>query len=106
MDNIQEIQQQDSRITWEIIKDLKDEQEACNEPADYTKNKLETAGSGYHVASPQDITREITKSLVAPGIMIIKYSFDGPEHSVGIEQRIIELNPTFAADCIDLGYLP
>ena len=103
MDNIQEIQQQDSRITWETIKQLDDEQVACNKPAEYTKNKLETTGSGYFVASPQDVIREISKSPTAPEVMVIKYSFDGPEHSVGTETRIIELNPTFTADCIDLG---
>ena len=103
MDNIQEIHQQDSRLTWEIIEDLNDEQEACSNPAQYTKNKIETSGSGYYVETPKKIVRKITDSSDVPGIIIVTYSFDGPENSVGIEKRIVELSPTFAADCFDLG---
>ena len=103
MNNIQEIQQQDSRLTWDVIKQRNDEQLACNQSTQYTKKKLETVGSGYYVAPPNQANRAITESNAAPGVMVITYSFDAPENSVGVEKRVIELNPTFAADCLDLA---
>lgn len=104
IDNIQEIQQQDSRLTWEAVEHLREEQIACKNPTEYTKLKLETESSGYYVQQPDKIERVISDSSNAPGVMVITYNFDGPENSVGTEKRVIELNPTFAADCLDIGY--
>ena len=103
MNNIQEVQQQDSRLTWEVVKQFNEEQLACNQSTQYAKDKLETIGSGYYVAPPDQVNRTISESNAAPGVMVITYSFDAPENSVGIEKRVIELNPTFAADCLDLA---
>ena len=103
IDNMQEIQQQDSRLTWKAIEKLQEEQMACSNPAIYAKQKIENNNSGYYVGKPFEIKRDISVSSDAPGIIIITYSFNGPENSVGTEKRIIELNPTFAADCIDIG---
>ena len=109
LDNIQEIQQQDSRLTWETIKSLNKEQDACQDAVTYLKNKLETPTSGYYVASPSGITRSIepgnsntsiTEGI--PDVAVITYSFTGPEKSIGEEKRLVELNPTFQADCIEI----
>ena len=102
MNNMQEIQQQDSRLTWEVVKQLGEDQIACSDPTTYTKNKLETDGTDYFVGPPNQVEREISSSSSSQGIMIVTYSFEAPEHSVGLEKRILELNPTFAADCLEL----
>ena len=106
MDNMQKIQQQDSRLTWEVIKTFNDQQMACSNPAQYTKEKIENNNTEYFVDPPYSISRTISVSTINPGIMRIEYHFDGPENSVGIERRVLELNPTFAADCLDLRILP
>lgn len=106
MDNMQTIQQQDSRLTWEAVKILGDQQTACNNPAAYLKDKVENTNTEYFVNPPNGINRTISVSTINPGIMRIEYNFDGPENSVRIERRILELNPTFAADCLDLGSPP
>ena len=106
--NIQEIQQQDSRLTWEIVNALAEEDEACQNPVSYLKSKLETKASNYHVPAPTNVNRSIsdassqtTLTESTPAVAIITYSFDGPEKSVGNEKRILELNPTFHADCLE-----
>ncbi len=106
MDNMQTIQQQDSRLTWEAVKIHGDQQTACNNPAAYLKDKVENTNTEYFVNPPNGINRTISVSTINPGIMRIEYNFDGPENSVRIERRILELNPTFAADCLDLGSPP
>ena len=106
IDNMQKIQQQDSRLTWEAIKISGNEQTACNNPAKHLKGKIESGNTEYFVNPPNGINRTISVSTINPGIMRIEYNFDGPENSVGIERRVLELNPTFAADCLDLGRLP
>ena len=106
MDNMQKIQQQDSRLTWDVVKTFGDQQIACSNPAQYVKEKIENNNTEYFVDPPNNINRTINASTINPGIMRIEYDFDGPENSVGIERRVLELNPTFAADCLDLGILP
>ena len=106
MDNMQKIQQQDSRLTWEAVKTIGDQQMACSNPAQYAKEQIENNNTEYFVAPPNSINRIISVSTTNPGIMRIEYDFDGPENSVGVERRVLELNPTFAADCLDLGTLP
>ena len=103
MNNMQEIQQQDSRLTWEVIEQLGEDQIACSDPPTYTKNKLEIEGTDYFVDTPTEIEREISNSSTSQGIMIVTYSFEAPEHSIGLEKRVLELNPTFAADCLELA---
>ena len=106
MDNMQKIQQQDSRLTWEAVKTFGDQQMACSNPAQYAKEQIENNNTEYFVDPPNNINRTINVSTTNPGIMIIEYDFDGPENSVAIERRVLELNPTFAADCLDLGKSP
>lgn len=110
IDNIQEIQQQDSRLTWEAVEKLIEVEKLednfvhpCGNPASYLRKKLETEYSGYYVKKPSDVDRVINDSRNDLGIMTITYTFDGPENSVGNEKRVIELNPTFAANCLDRG---
>ena len=106
IDNMQKIQQQDSRLTWEVVKMFSEQQTACGNPAQYAKDKIENSNTEYFVGPPNGIDRTILVSTNKSGIMRIEYNFDGPENSVGIERRVLELNPTFAADCLDLGRLP
>ena len=106
MDNMQKIQQQDSRLTWEAVKTIGAQQIACNNPAQYAKEQIENNDTEYFVYPPNSINRTISVSKTNPGIMRIEYDFEGPENSVGVERRVLELNPTFAADCLDLGTLP
>ena len=106
MDNMQKIQQQDSRLTWEAVKIFGDQQIACSNPAQYAKEQIENNNTEYFVGPPNSINRTISVSTNNPGIMRIEYDFDGPENSVAIERRVLELNPTFAADCLDLRILP
>lgn len=104
--NIQLIQQADAKLTLESMPS-QERRDACLNPAQYLKDKLDTPGGIASVPKPlvkgvdggNPITRtiEIGKS---PGITVVTYSFLAPEYSIGQEQRIVELNPNFQNRCI------
>lgn len=105
-DNIQLIQQADSKLTLESMPS-QDRHNACLKPALYLKNKLDTQGGTSFVPAPKvagiDGTNPIIRSISVgeqPGITVVTYSFLAPEYAIGREQRVMELNPQFQNRCI------
>ena len=106
-DNIQAMQKEDSYYTEDWITEnavgVQEAREAlksaCTNPTETLKNHLENiAPKPRHPA----ITRTFDISSI-PGILRVVYSFEGPEKQVKKEQRVIEMNPNFAAKCYRTG---
>jgi len=104
--NIQLIQQADSKLTLESMP-VNERRKACINPAQYLKDKLDQASGASSVPKPKvtgiDGNNPITRTIgisKRPGITVVTYSFLAPEHSIGQEQRIVELNPNFQNRCI------
>ena len=123
-DNIQLMQQADSLLEYESIKDEAEKRLACEDPANYLKGKIEENGGKYNVPVP-DLKNESNTRLInrtidttsAKEIAIIIYSFKSPgsrestkqasaellydtKMQQATEQRILELNPNFQGKCM------
>ena len=123
-DNIQLMQQADSLLEYESIKDEAEKRLACEDPATYLKGKIEENGGKYNVPVP-DLKNESNTRLInrtidttsAKEIAIIIYSFKSPgsrestkqasaellydtKMQQATEQRILELNPNFQGKCM------
>ena len=104
--NIQLIQQADSKLTLESMPS-QDQRTACLNPAAYLKQQLSKQGGAIAVpppvisgvSNPNLIQRSITVGE-HPGITMITYQFSAPEYSIANERRTIELNPNFQTRCI------
>lgn len=118
-DNIQLIQQADSKITVNRLNDQTDGvldsttlNNACgdgsinNNPASFLIQQIKTGE--MNVAPPEITTSqqssEITRDLIvlplgATYIAQITYTFDGPENGIKSESRVIEVSPSFEAGC-------
>jgi len=104
--NIQLIQQADSKLTLESMPS-QDQRTACINPAAYLKQQLSKQGGAIAVpppvisgvSNPNLIQRSITVGE-HPGITMITYQFSAPEYSIANERRTIELNPNFQTRCI------
>ena len=104
--NIQLIQQADAKLTLESMP-AKEQRQACINPALYLKQQLEKQGGETAVPAPivtgvdgkNPISRSIQESN-DPGITVITYLFSAPEHSIGRERRVLEINPNFQTRCI------
>jgi len=96
-DNIQALQKEDSYFTKKWIEANYDGglQDACSDPPQALSSHLVTV-----VPNPRNtgVTREFDASSI-PGILRVIYRFEGPEQQVKSEQRLIEMNPNFAAQC-------
>lgn len=104
--NIQLIQQADAKLTLESMPN-QERRDACLNPAQYLKEKLDTTGGIASVPKPIvkgiDGRNPITRTIdigKSPGITVVTYSFLAPEYSIGKEHRIVELNPNFQNRCI------
>lgn len=122
-DNIQLMQQADSLLEYESISEA-EKSEACEDPANYLKSKIEENGGKYNVPVP-DLKNESNTRLInrtidttsAKEIAIIIYSFKSPgsrestkqasaellydtKMQQATEQRILELNPNFQGKCM------
>ena len=105
-DNIQLIQQADSRLTLEAIP-KNQQRTACLNPALYLKEELEKEGGSIGVSPPKltgvDGKNPITRTIKLgdqPGITLVIYEFSAPEYSIKKERRVVELNPNFQTRCI------
>ncbi len=118
-DNIQLMQQADSQITVNRLKNENDGilddtnlEEACgegtidNNPASYLIQQI--LDGEMAVASPSlttrqidyKLTRELTVLPIGNGFVAkILFTFDGPEQGVTRESRVIEINPSFESGC-------
>ena len=104
--NIQLIQQADAKLTLESMPSH-ERRQACLNPAEYLKNKLDQEGGNSSVPKPEvtgiDGQNPIRRSIeigTSPGITVVTYSFAAPEFSIGQERRVVELNPNFQNRCI------
>ena len=104
--NIQLIQQADAGLTLESMPN-QDQRGACLEPARYLKQQLEKQGGKASVPAPELTGIEGGSSIKRmiglgkhPGITVVTYEFPAPENSIGIERRVVELNPNFQTRCI------
>ena len=104
--NIQLIQQADAKLTLESMPNH-ERRDACLNPAQYLKEKLDTPSGSASVPKPVvsgiDGENPITRTIAigkSPGITVVTYSFLAPEYSIDQEQRIVELNPNFQNRCI------
>lgn len=106
-DNIHELVRAESLLTFESIESEGEPEidNACNDPADYLRRKIENANPLY-VPEPglSDqsgvplISRTIDTETV-PGMTTVIYEFTAPEENIGTEKRRLELNPSFQARC-------
>ena len=104
--NIQLIQQADAKLTLESMPSH-ERRQACLNPAEYLKNRLDQEGGNSSVPKPEvtgiDGQNPIRRSIeigTSPGITVVTYSFAAPEFSIGQERRVVELNPNFQNRCI------
>ena len=71
---------------------------ACQAPSTFLKtishNPISQASSTTIKSTYWDDTN--------PYLLIVTYSFEAPEKSIGQEKRITELNPNFSSQCYDL----
>jgi len=123
-DNMQLMQQADSLLEYDSIKGEAEKRLACEDPANYLKEKIERKGGKYYVpvpdpkikSDPMPINRSIDTTS-AKDIAIIIYSFESPgsrkstqqasaellydtKMQQATEQRILELNPNFQGKCM------
>lgn len=114
--NIQLIQQSDSRITKNKLETnffSKSFAEACKDPAQFLIEQIADTGK-LTVKQPvifatkidyQLIRREqiLKISTVNPTVKVteITYEFNSPEKSFGKETRVFELSPTFSSVCYE-----
>jgi hypothetical protein len=111
-DNIQLIQRADSLLTYESIGqddiNQNDQQlEACENPALYLQEQLESEDVNLGVEPPQLtdasnnmlINRTIDATSI-PGIAIITFELDAPpESNISTENRVLEISPNFQSSC-------
>jgi Tfp pilus assembly protein PilV len=102
-DHIQLLQMQDSYLTKEAITSdsgLETSLEiACLAPSTFLKNHLEKDDVAGDINHP-NITMNWDDTN--PYLLTVTYNFEAPEVSIGLEQRITELNPNFSSQCYDL----
>ena len=104
--NIQLIQQADSKLTLESIPS-NEQREACLRPAQYLRDQLDSERARYFVPKPEasgiDRQNAISRTIEVgdnPDITIVTYSFSAPEYAIGKEKRVVQLNPNFQNRCI------
>ena len=116
-DHIQLVQMQDSYLTPEalVVKTgmtnttealeiacgykTQNAGDTASSPSTYLKNHLQVptiAGETPHPAVTID-WNDANRSL-----LVITYSFEAPESSIGIEKRIVDVNPNFSSQCYDV----
>ena len=104
--NIQLIQQADSKLTLESMPSNA-QREACLRPGQYLKNQLDSDSGPNAVPKPEvsgiDRKNTIVRTIKVganPDITVVTYSFTAPEYAIGKEKRVIQLNPNFQNRCI------
>ena len=104
--NIQLLQQADSRLTLESMPS-KDQRAACLNPAQYLKQQLLKQGGRFAVSPPlisgMDDINLISRTIMVgthPGVTVITYEFSAPEYAIRNERRVVELNPNFQTRCV------
>ena len=101
--HIQLVQMQDSYLTKDAIEDqasLNTTLElACQNPSTFLMEHLQKPEV---VGLSPDPAVSIEWDDSDPNLLVLTYSFEGPESSIGTEKRIAEVNPNFSSQCYDL----
>ena len=105
-DNIQLIYQADIRLAKSFETNKRSLQAACESPAAFLASELNQIGNVSHVPAlvvsggrhSERIRRTITPDPTN-GLTQVVYHFQGPEHNVQGEQRVVELHPRFQIHC-------
>ena len=101
--HIQLVQMQDSYLTKDAIEDetgLNTTIElACQNPSTFLMEHLQKPEV---VGLSPDPAVSIEWDDSDPNLLVLTYSFEGPESSIGTEKRIAEVNPNFSSQCYDL----
>lgn len=105
-DNIHALHQADVNLTNFLKLDKKKLEEACLSPTIFLANELAREESVAFVEEPQphrSISSETIRRTITAnpdnGITKVSYQFKGPEQSIDLEHRIVELNPNFQSSC-------
>ena len=72
---------------------------ACQAPSTFLKNHLAQSNIAGVIDNNQI---NMDWDDANPYLLIVTYSFEAPEKSIGQEKRITELNPNFSSQCYDL----
>ena len=112
--DIQLLQQADSKLTHQWIVENDNPTTACANPGQYLATRLKEGDGPFEVKPSNTSGAEQTKlfdrtisgaaltGLSASNAQVltrIVYSFEGPEQSIGEEKRIVKLSPSFQANC-------
>ena len=95
--DIQLLQKADSYLTYEVLKESNEQENACANPTSYLISHLTQTVDSDNLAA-RDITRVMTVGTTTE-VVEISYQFNGPETGIKSEYRVIELNPNFSAQC-------
>ena len=119
--DIQLLQQADSQLTYQWIVENGNPVSACANPGQYLADRLDEEGGPFEVkptntsgaegtklfertitsgSLPNPTTGDKDSSSSKPQVLTrVVYSFEGPEQTIGEEQRIVKLSPSFQANC-------
>ena len=103
-DHIQEVQMQDSYLTSEAIEDTNglatDLSEACKTPSTFLMTHLQKPNVAGTTTNAPEVT--IAWDDTEPYLLTLTYQFESPESAIGVEKRLIDINPNFSSQCYDL----
>ena len=101
--HIQLVQMQDSYLTKDAIEDVAGLDTtlelACENPSTFLMNHLQKPEI---VGLSPDPAVSIEWDNSDPNLLVLTYSFEGPESNIGTEKRLAEINPNFSSQCYDL----
>ena len=101
--HIQLVQMQDSYLTKDAIEDklgLNTTLElACENPSTFLMEHLQKPEI---VGLSPDPAVSIQWDDSDPNLLVLTYSFEGPESKIGTEKRLAEINPNFSSQCYNL----
>lgn len=109
--DMQLIQQKDSQLTYQWIEENDNPEVACENPGRYLATMIKEANGPFESLADntnrsgkmlftRTVTGEAINSSDGPELLTqVKYSFNGPERSIQQENRIVELSPSFQANC-------
>jgi Tfp pilus assembly protein PilV len=101
--HIQLVQMQDSYLTKDAIEDetgLNTTIElACQNPSTFLMEHLQKPEI---VGLSPNPSISISWDDTNPNLLVLTYSFEGPESNIGTEKRLAEINPNFSSQCYNL----
>ena len=101
--HIQLVQMQDSYLTAESIQSESglntSLDDACQKPSAFLMNHLQKIEIVSNTPNPE-VAMDWNSD--DPNLLVLTYTFEAPESSIGAEQRIVDINPNFSSQCYNL----